>query len=496
MGREIDYRDYTAKDYDQFNRRIHDQVDNLKKFIARPEFGQGEICIGAELELYLMNEQGDVSPVNLQLLEMLKDDQFQPELNQFNLELNLTPVEAKGNPFSQLTQEMRSKFDFLWSVAEKIKTRPLAVGILPTLQEKHLSNEYVTDLGRYQILCRELPKQRGEPFHIKIDGKDESVDFFTSEVCVEGANTSFQVHLMTDKDKFANIFNAAQMTTPMAIAVAANSGVLLGKCLWDETRVVLFKQSIDNRMPDISGWRQPSRVTFGHGWVRKGAWELFSETVNLYEPIIPQLFDENPDDIKKGKAPELAELNLHMGTTWPWNRAIYSNADNGHLRIEFRTLPAGPTAIDMLANAAFSIGMAVGLEDRIDEYMSRFPFRFAEYNFYRAAKRGLKATILWPQNYQNKPVEVPIKNVINDMLQVASDGLSQLGVEAAERNKYLNIIRRRLALGVTGATWTQETLRSLRKSMNNDKACAKLLDMYFENQMEGRPVSEWKCCWK
>ena len=82
------------------------------------------------------------------------------------------------------------------------------------------------------------------------------------------------------------------------------------------------------------------------------------------------------------------------------------------------------------------------------------------------------------------------------MLQVANDGLSQLGVELSDRNKYLNIIQRRLALGVTGATWMQKTLKSLRKSMNNDKACAKLLDMYFENQMEGLPVSEWECFWK
>jgi len=117
MGREIGDREYTAKDYEKFNRRIHDQVDILKKVIARPKFGQSETCIGAELELYLMNEQSDVSPVNLQLLEMLQDDQFQPELNQFNLELNLTPVKAKGDPFSKLAQEMRTKFDFLWSVA-------------------------------------------------------------------------------------------------------------------------------------------------------------------------------------------------------------------------------------------------------------------------------------------------------------------------------------------------------------------------------------------
>ncbi len=491
MGRDINIREYSASDYEKFNRRIHDQVDILKQVIARPEFGKGETCIGAELEMYLMDENSDVSPVNMELLELLDDEQFQTELNKFNMELNLSPVKAAGKPFSQLTKEMLTKFNYLWSVAEKLKTRPLAVGILPTLKEKHLTNEYMTELGRYKLLARELLKQRGEPFHIKIEG-EESVDFYTSEVCVEGANTSFQVHLMTEKEKFANTFNAAQLTLPMALAVSANSGVLLGNCLWDETRVVLFKQSIDNRIPDASGWRQPSRVTFGHGWVRKSGWELFSETVNLYQPIFPEIFPENQDEA----VPELAELNLHMGTTWPWNRAVYSNAGNGHLRIEFRALPAGPTALDMSANAAFSIGMAVGLEEKMDEYMSRIPFRFAEYNFYRAAKNGLDATILWPQNYQNKPVEVPIKNVIDDMLQVANDGLSLLNVDRAERDKYLNIIQRRLAMGVTGASWTKCTLRHLRKSMNNEKACAKLLDMYFENQMRGQPVSEWECCWK
>ena len=57
MGREIRDREYTAKDYEEFNRRIHDQVDILKEVIARPEFGRGDKCIGAELELYLINEQ-------------------------------------------------------------------------------------------------------------------------------------------------------------------------------------------------------------------------------------------------------------------------------------------------------------------------------------------------------------------------------------------------------------------------------------------------------
>lgn len=493
MGRDLTEREYSAKDYQAFNRKIHDQVDILKKLIEQPSFGQQTLCLGAELEIYLMDKHNNVNPINKQLLQKLDDPQFQAELNKFNLELNLSPVEIAGRPFSQLTKEMLVKFNYLWSVSEKLETRPLAIGILPTLRKSDLCHENMTDLGRYRVLARELLRQRGEPFHIKIDG-DESVDFTTSEVCVEGANTSFQVHLMTEKDKFANTFNAAQLTLPMALGISANSPMLLGKCLWDETRVVLFKQSIDNRMADASGWRQPSRVTFGHGWVRKSGWELFSETVNLYQPIFPETFEEN--NAKDTDLPELAELNLHMGTTWPWNRAVYSHHGNGHLRIEFRTLPAGPTALDMAANAAFSIGMAVGLEEKVDEYMSRFPFRFAEYNFYRAAKNGLDATILWPQNYQNKPVEVPIKNVIDDMLQVANDGLSKLKVELTERDKFLNIIQRRLSKNMNGASWIKKTVRHFREKVDNDKACVMMLNLYFENQMSGQPVSEWERPWK
>ncbi|WP_444995481.1 hypothetical protein [Aliikangiella sp. IMCC44359] len=104
MGREIEEKEYSASDYERFNRKIHDQVDILKEVLTRPDFGSGETCIGAELEVYLINEQSQVNPVSHQILEMLQDEQFQTELNKFNLEINLSPVKAKGKPFSQLTK--------------------------------------------------------------------------------------------------------------------------------------------------------------------------------------------------------------------------------------------------------------------------------------------------------------------------------------------------------------------------------------------------------
>jgi gamma-glutamyl:cysteine ligase YbdK (ATP-grasp superfamily) len=491
MGIGIEDRQYCTQDYEQFTKRIHDQLDTLKEVIQRPDFGKSPTCIGAELELYLIDDNCKISPVNLELLKMLDDPQFQAEINQFNLELNLSPVLAANKPFTAITNEMLTKFSNMSTIASKINTRGLAIGILPTLEQHHLTSKYMTDESRYRVLCRELSKLRGEPFHIKIDG-DEPVDFKTTEVCLEGANTSFQVHLMVDKDKFASTFNAAQLTLPMALAISANSSVLFGNTLWDETRVSLFEQSMDSRIPDTSPWGVPARVHYGHGWVRKGAWELFSETTNLYQPLFPQLFEPNDGD----GLPALSELNLHMGTVWPWNRAVYSNHDKGHLRIEFRALPAGPTALDMAANAAFMIGMSVGLEHKIDEYMARIPFRFSEYNFYSAARDGLDATILWPQNYQHKPSEVPIRNVVDQMLQVAYDGLTQLGVDQQEKDKFIQIIQRRLRLGITPAKWQKRTYQHLQRSMNKKQACEKMLELYFQNQTIGHPITEWETIWK
>lgn len=494
MGRGIEDRQYCAQDYEKFNKKIHDQVDTLKEVLSSDDFGKGETtCIGAELELYLMDKVGQISPVNLQLLDMLGDEQFQAEINQYNLELNLKPYPAKGKPFSALTDEMLTKFNCLWDTADKIDTRPLAIGILPTLEEHQISSEYMTDEARYRILARELRKLRGEPFHIKINdlNNEEEIDFKTSEVCVEGANTSFQVHLMVEKERFADIFNAAQLTLPLALGISANSSVLFGSTLWDETRVSLFKQSMDIRICDTRPWRAPSRVNYGQGWVRKGAWELFAEAANIYQPLFPQLFDEQSEGL-----PELAELNLHMGTIWPWNRPVYSNSGNGHLRIEFRALPAGPTAVDMSANAAFMIGLAVGLEEKIEEYMPRIPFIFSEHNFYSAARNGLDATILWPQNYQSKPVEMPIRIVIDQMLQTSYDGLAKLGVDEAERIKQLSVIQRRLAMDITPAKWQKMTYRHLKRKMSQKDACKEMLNLYFAHQMAGQPVTEWDTLWK
>ena len=122
------------------------------------------------------------------------------------------------------------------------------------------------------------------------------------------------------------------------------------------------------------------------GWVREGAVELFEESVRLHAPLLPVLGTEDSRrTLLSGGVPSLAELRLHHGTVWRWNRAVYDPDGGGHLRIEYRALPAGPTVIDMLASAAFLLGTTLGLAPEVDRLLPAYPFELARHAFHHAA---------------------------------------------------------------------------------------------------------------
>ena len=62
-----------------------------------------------------------------------------------------------------------------------------------------------------------------------------------------------------------------------------------------------------------------------------------------------------------------------------------------HLRVENRVLPAGPTVVDMLANAAFYFGLVRELAEADRPIWSQLTFSAAEENFHAAARRGIDA---------------------------------------------------------------------------------------------------------
>jgi len=394
MGVSIDRTDFSPHDYARFQDRLEADLAALARLLARRDFGRGPRSIGTELEVNLIDEDARPKACNEEIIARLSDPQVTVELNRFNLEFNAAPAPLAGRPFADMRAQLEQALARLGSAAREESARVAVVGILPTLRLHDLGHHAFSDRPRYHALSKALRRKRGEPFRVHIEGQD-SLQLRTDDVSLEGANTSFQVHLRVAAADFVRHHNAAQLTAAPALAVAGNSPFFAEHRLWEETRVALFKQSVDVRT-DAAFARGRSRVSFGRGWIQH-AIDPFMGGALDHDVVLPVTRGEDPfSALARGEVPELDVLRLHHSTVWSWNRAVYDPADGGHLRVEHRSLPAGPTVVDMVANAAFTLGLTLRFADDIDLLTRVMPFELASRNFYAAAKRGLLAQLAWP----------------------------------------------------------------------------------------------------
>jgi hypothetical protein len=188
--------------------------------------------------------------------------------------------------------------------------------------------------------------------------------------------------------------------------------------------------------------------------------------------------------------PRLDELRLHQGTVWRWNRAIYDSGFGGHLRIEMRPLPAGPTVVDMLANAALLLGLTLALAPSAEEWTRQLLFARAHANFYDAARLGLEAELEWP-GAGGTPERFGAAELVPRLLPEARRGLVEAGVDAEEADRLLAVIGDRVASGQTGAVWQRRTLAALEDKAGRERAVGELLERYLEHQATGDPVHTW-----
>jgi hypothetical protein len=490
MGTDIDQEEFGDRDYVRFAGRLEECLSILAQLLERPGFGAGPATVGAELELFLIDAAARPLPQNQAVRAAVADPRITVELDRFNLELNASPVPLAGRPFAALGSELNVLLDHVAHAARGCAGRPALIGTLPTLTQADLGPSAMTDLSRYRALNTGLRRLRQDPFRIRIVGADP-LELTSEDVTLEGANSSFQVHLRVDPADFTRTYNAVQLATAPVLAVSGNSPTFLGHRLWEETRIAVFKQSVDDRQGG-GPRRGPARTALGTGWLRGGALELFTESVRLHRPLLPILGDLGQRSDGGGwQAPPLDELRLHQGTVWRWNRAIYDPASGGHLRIEMRALPAGPTVIDMLANAAFLIGLSLWLAGQDQRWTYALPFERADHGFYRAAQQGLSARLAWPAGQRDQMRTLPAAKLVAEVLPAARQGLLQAGVTPAEAGTLLGVISARAATGQTGAAWQRATLAAARRHHDPERALAVMFGRYLQCAETGLPVHTW-----
>jgi hypothetical protein len=489
MGLEIDRIEFHDDDRRRFVDRLARSLEVLADLIERPGFGEGAPSLGAELEVSLVGHDGHPLLRNAEVLHGSEDPRLTVELDRFNLEANLRHGPLAGRSLSSLVTECRDCLLEIAQAAAPHGARAAMIGILPTLTRDHLESDAMTDFVRYAALSRSLRQLRDEPFLLDIHAEDD-LTLRCSDVTYEGAATSFQVHLRVAPCDFADVYDAIQLSTPAVLAIAGNSPIFLGRRLWHETRIALFKQAVDHRPERGSGGR-PARVSFGSRWTR-GPLDLFREPVEGHVPLLPVLDVEDPDDaFSAGVTPSLRELRLHQGTVWRWNRAIYDPAEGGHLRVEMRSLPSGPTVIDMVANAAFHVGLALDVAAAPGDWREEFAFETSEADFYRAAREGLGTSIHWPAALGGPGRACRIQELMPDLLSRAQRGLANSGVDEAEARELLDVIDRRFRSGQTGAVWQRTVLSRAEETRSRSEAIEFMFRAYLDRSLAGEPVDRW-----
>ncbi|TNC17037.1 glutamate--cysteine ligase [Georgenia sp. 311] len=488
MGDEISGTTFTRSDHALYRAKIRRCLDTLEAMLDAKVFLEDEWRTGLEIELNLIDSEMRPFYGNTEVLDRISDPLYQTELGKFTIELNVEPRQIGGQSLAQLESALRRNLNRARDRAGDAGADLVMVGILPTLPAPPAGRAWFTDSDRYRALDESIMSARREDITLRISGK-EPLSLTLDSIVAEAACTSTQFHLQVSPDRYAAYWNAAQLIAGPQLALGANSPFLFGHHLQAETRVETFLQSTDTRSVELRNQGVRPRVFFGDRWITS-IFDLFEENVRYFPALLPVSSDEDPAEVlAAGGTPSLAELRLHNGTIYRWNRPVYDVQDGRpHLRVENRVLPAGPSVVDTLANAAFFYGVVVELVADERPLWSRMSFDAARENFRAAARDGIHARLYWPELGEVGADEV----VLGTLLPIAAAGLERLGVGGELAGRALDIIEARARLRRNGATWQVAAVQGHEARGHDRKESLHLMLRDYVQVMHGNePVHTW-----
>lgn len=476
-----------------FVRLLLNDVRAMEYMLENDWFESGITRIGAEQEMCMVhNKTLKPACIAVEALEKMKKyDWVETELARFNLETNLTPREFKGKCLSLLENENSKNLAAIRKVVNKMGADIILTGILPTLNKDDLGFHNLTPKKRYFALMESMKRQLiGNDFELRLTGIDELLVRHDSPL-LEAVNTSFQVHLQVDPKDFVKMYNIAQALAAPILAMAANSPIVFGRRLWHESRIAMFQQAIDTRTTHDHMRERYPRVSFGNGWLEDSVLNIHREDIARFRVLISSDVEEDAfEKIAQKVAPKLRALQVHNSTVYRWNRPCYGISPNGkpHLRIENRVIPAGPTVLDEVANAAFWLGAMMGMADQVDDIRKHISWADVRDNFGKAARFGIDSNFTW---FKDKKIGV-CDLVRKELIPIARAGLKKMKVVQKDIDRYMGVIEGRAKAHMNGARWQLRAFTKLKRETSRDEALSVMTSSIIENQNKDLPGHKWK----
>jgi CBS domain-containing protein len=313
-------------------------------------------------------------------------------------------------------------------------------------------------------------------------------------VMVEACNASFQVHLqLADPDRFAHLYNLAQLLLAPVLAASTNSPVLFGRRLWAETRIALFEQACDIRTPGMHLRESAGRVSFGREWLRGSVVETSTRrTSRASGPSwAPSWRRTGWPRSTPGACRSMKALRLHNGTIYRWNRACYGISENGKAAPAHRAAGAALGAHHRRRDRQQRVLAGADERARRDHRRHHHAGGFrprAGQPVRRRARRPRGAADV-ARRRGGARADAAARPAAAGM---ARSGLDRAGVDPADSERYLGILERRIRTMHTGSRWTLDSLAGMKDRGTQGARLTALTAAMIARQKTDAVVADWE----
>src|SRR3954469_3559720 len=141
MGQEVAARVFSREDRQRYRQKVRACLDVFARMLAESRFDADRRSFGLEIELNLTDDAGDPALANASVLEAIADPDFQTELAQFNIEINVARRVLEGEVLCELETAVRESLNHAEERARSVHAHMMLIGILPTITPAHLNAE-------------------------------------------------------------------------------------------------------------------------------------------------------------------------------------------------------------------------------------------------------------------------------------------------------------------------------------------------------------------
>ncbi len=111
MGEEIEGRVFTGADRAAYRHKIRLCLDVFAQMLRENRFEAERPLTGLEIELNLVDDRAEPAMRNAEVLEAIADPDFQTELGQFNIEVNVAPRRLAGDGPAAFEEQVRASLN-------------------------------------------------------------------------------------------------------------------------------------------------------------------------------------------------------------------------------------------------------------------------------------------------------------------------------------------------------------------------------------------------